>query len=85
MGSRASSTLWNSGVTMFRAFWKLARQVFHEVIGTFFALFALYGGVAAWRQHKQPSGQWITVFAAGYALMMAYFSVSAFRSARRVR
>ncbi|HKW90148.1 MAG TPA: hypothetical protein VJN21_15460 [Candidatus Acidoferrales bacterium] len=85
MGSRATSTLWSSGLTMFRAFWKLARQVFHEVIGTFFALFALYGGAAAWRQHKQPTGQWVTVFAVVYALMMAYFSISAFRSARRVR
>jgi hypothetical protein len=85
MGSRGSSALWNSGVTMFRAFWKLARQLFYEATGTFFALFALYGGAAAWRQHNRPSGQWVTIFAAAYAVMMAFFSFSAFRNARRVR
>ena len=85
MGTRSGSALWRSGTTMFRAFWKVVRQIFHEATGTFFALFAIYGGAAAWRQHKQPSGQWVTVFAAAYAVMMAFFSFSAFRSARRVR
>jgi glycerol uptake facilitator-like aquaporin len=79
------SALWRSGTTMLRAFWKFTRQLFHEATGTLFGLFALYGAAAAWRQSHQPSGQWITVFAAGYAVMMAAFSFSAFRSARRVR
>jgi hypothetical protein len=85
MGPRWISALWRSGVTMLRAFWKLARQLFHEATGTLFGLFSLYGAVAAWKQGHRPSGQWITIFAAVYAVMMAAFSVSAFRSARRVR
>jgi glycerol uptake facilitator-like aquaporin len=79
------SAAWRSGTTMVRAFWKFARQLFHEAVGTFFGVFSLYGAVAAWRQIHQPRGQWITVFAAAYAVMMAVFSFSAFRSARRVR
>jgi len=79
------SALWRGGTTMFRAFWKLARQLFHEATGTLFALFALYAGAAAWKQGHQPGGQWIAAFALGYALMMIWFSFSSFRSARRVR
>ena len=79
------SALWRGGSAMFRAFWKLARQLFHEAAGTLFALFALYAGAAAWKQDHQPGGQWIAAFALGYALMMIWFSFSSFRSARRVR
>jgi len=79
------SALWRGGTAMFRAFWKLARQLFHEATGTLFALFALYSGAAAWKQSHQPGGQWIAVFALGYALIMVWFSVSSFRSAGRVR
>lgn len=70
---------------MLRAFWKVARQLFHEAAGTLFALFAVYAGAASWKQIHQPGGEWIAAFAAGYAAMMAFFSFSSFRSARRVR
>ena len=70
---------------MLRAFWKLTRQLFHEATGTLFALFAFYSGTAAWKQMHQEGGEWIAGFALAYALMMAFFSFSSFRSARRVR
>lgn len=76
---------WRAGATMFRTFWKLARQLFHEATGTLFALFAIYAGTACWKQLHQPGNQWIAAFAAGYATAMAFFSISSFRSARRVR
>lgn len=76
---------WRAGATMLRAFWKLARQLFHEATGTLFALFAVYAGTACWKQLHQPGNQWIAAFAAGYAAAMAFFSISSFRSARRVR
>jgi glycerol uptake facilitator-like aquaporin len=85
MGPDWISAFWRSCSTMLRAFWKLARQLFHEATGTFFALFALYGAVAAWKQGRQPQGQWITVIALIYSVMMAFFAFSAFRSASRVR
>jgi glycerol uptake facilitator-like aquaporin len=79
------SAAWRSGTTMLRAFWKFTRQLFHEATGTLFGLFSLYGAVAAWKQSHQPGSQWLTVFAAAYAVTMAAFSFSAFRSAHRVR
>lgn len=77
--------LWRSSATVFRIYWKLARQLFHETTGTFFGLFAVYGAAAAWKQGHQPSGRWIALVALGYAVMMAFFAVLSFRSARRVR
>ncbi|MFZ0640306.1 MAG: hypothetical protein WAN33_07100 [Candidatus Acidiferrales bacterium] len=76
---------WRAGATMLRAFWKLARQLFHEAAGTLFALFAIYAGAACWKQIHQPGGEWIAMFAAAYAAMMVFFSIASFRSARRVR
>ncbi|HEV2287889.1 MAG TPA: hypothetical protein VGR81_02945 [Candidatus Acidoferrales bacterium] len=79
------SAAWRGGTTIVRTIWKVTRQLFHEATGSLFALFALYSGVAAWRQFHQTSNWWIAGLALGYTLMMAFFSVSSFRSARRVR
>jgi glycerol uptake facilitator-like aquaporin len=61
------------------------RQLFHEAMGAFFAVFALYGLLAAWRQWKVGSVRWLIGFAIAYAIMMAAFSFIAFRRARRIR
>ena len=79
------SAAWRGGKTVLRTFWKVARQLFHEATGSLFAVFALYSGTATWKQFHQPSNEWIAGLALGYTLMMVFFSVSSFRSARRVR
>ena len=63
----------------FQAIWRLARQLFHEVTGAFFALFAAIGAAAAWREWKQDAADWKIAVAVGFALMMAAFAVSAIR------
>jgi len=74
----------SAGVTL-RTFWRVGRQLFHETMGAFFALFAAYGVSAAWRQwHHQPAW-WLVGFAIIYAVMMAIFAYGSFRRARRVR
>lgn len=77
--------LWNSAVITLRALWRVARQVFHEAAGTLFAIFALYGALAIWRQWKNHPVLWIMGLALVYTAMMAAFSFAAFRRARRVR
>lgn len=79
------SAAWRGGTTIFRTFWKVARRLFHEATGSLFAVFAVYSGAATWKEFHQPSSEWIAGLALGYTLMMAFFSVSSFRSARRVR
>jgi membrane associated rhomboid family serine protease len=70
-----------------RVFWRVMRQLFHETTGVFFAVFALYGGVAAYREWKYHPTYWplIITFAVLYAAMMAAFSFFAFRRSRRIR
>lgn len=85
MSARLLPALRHSMGGTLRAFWRAARQLFHEAIGAFFAVFAAYGVLAAWRQwHRQPVW-WVIVFAIVYAVMMSVFSFASFRRARRIR
>jgi hypothetical protein len=68
-----------------RSLWRVTRQVFHEVTGAFFILFAIIGGVSLWHEWRRGSEEWLIALAAGFTLMMTWFAVTAFRSARRVR
>lgn len=67
------------------AAWRIVRQLFHELTGAFFVLFAVLGGAAAWREWQRGSALWLVALAAGFAAMMAWFAVTSFLSARRVR
>jgi glycerol uptake facilitator-like aquaporin len=69
----------------FRSLWRVIRQLFHEVTGAFFLLFAVLGGVSAWRHWQRGSDLWIFGIALAFTLMMAAFALAAFRSARRAR
>jgi glycerol uptake facilitator-like aquaporin len=85
MDSRTLPVLRRSTHVTLRAWWRAMLQLFHEAIGAIFAVFAFYGGVAAWREWKTHSIRWLIAFAIGYAVMMAAFSFVAFRRARRVQ
>ena len=68
-----------------RAAWRAVRQLFHEVTAAFFVLFAVIGAASVWREWQRGSSQWLLALAAGFTMMMAWFAVTSFRSARRVR
>jgi hypothetical protein len=53
--------------------------------GTLFALFAISGAIAIWRLWSNARIPWLLAAATAYTIMMLYFSVTSFRSARRVR
>jgi hypothetical protein len=77
--------LWESAKIALRVMWRALRQLFHEATGAVFALFALYGAVAAWRQwHSRPAA-WLLGFTVVYAITMLAFAFTSFRRARRVR
>jgi len=84
--------LWRAVQTFLDTLWRVARQLFHEVTGAAFLLLALGGALSTWRYWRSlppgshaPSQFWSIGLAAAFTLMMAAFSVSSFRSARRVR
>jgi glycerol uptake facilitator-like aquaporin len=84
MNPRLLPVLWRSSLVSLRALWRVTRQIFHEAMGTVFAVFALYGGLAAWRQWKTRPIAWLIAFSIAYAIMMLVFSFVAFRRARRL-
>lgn len=79
------TALWRAFVVTLGALWRVARQVFHEATGALFAVFALYGAMAVWRQYKSHPVVWLMLFAAAYAIAMGTFAFFAFRRARKVR
>jgi hypothetical protein len=81
-GSPSSRQLAPKG--FFGRLWRALRQLFHEMIGTMFALLALVTLSSAFRAWQHGVARWIIAVPIAYALLMLYFSVTSFRSARRV-
>jgi hypothetical protein len=69
----------------FGSLWRMARQLFHETTGALFAVFALVGAGTAWREWRRGGASWRVGISLAFVVMMAFFAVAAFRSARRVR
>jgi len=85
MGLDWIAAAWKAAGVVLRAWWRVALQLFHEMIGTVFALFAVSGMLASWRLWTHPGIPWrlgLTVF---YSLMMAILAITSFRSSRRLR
>jgi hypothetical protein len=80
--SRSSRELAPKG--FFGRLWRALRQLFHEMTGTTFALLALVTLSSAFRAWQRGVERWIVAVPVVYALLMIYFSVTSFRSARRV-
>ena len=84
--------LWRAIQTFLDTLWRVTRQLFHEAAGAAFLLLSFGGALSTWRYWKSlPPGShalsqfWAVGLAASFTLMMAVFSISSFRSARRVR
>jgi len=82
---RVIAALFAALMAFLRAVGRVVRQLFHEVAGAFFLLFAVVGGVSAWRYWQNGSELWVLGIALAFTLMMAAFAFASFRSARRVR
>ncbi len=85
MGIGWIAAAWKAAGIMLRAWWKVARQLFHETTGALFGLFAVSGGMAAWRQWNHARIPWLIGLTVFYSVLMAIFCIASFRSARRVR
>ncbi len=85
MTDRFIAALLAALATFFRSLWRVMRQLFHEVAGAFFVLFAALGGIYTWRHWQRGSELWVLGIALAFTLMMAAFAFASFRSARRVR
>jgi hypothetical protein len=82
--SRTGSSRQLAPKGFFGRLWRAVRQLFHEMTGTMFALFALVTLSSAFRAWQHGVERWIIAVPVVYALLMIYFSVTSFRNARRV-
>ena len=85
MGTQFLPALFAAIAGFLRVVWRAARQLFHEVTGALFALFAALGGFTAWREWQKGSARWILAVSILFALAMAAFAVTSFLRAHRVR
>ena len=85
MHARLVGALAAAAGSFLRTVWRVARQLFHETTGALFVVFALAGGVSAWREWHKGAAPWLIGMAIAFTLLMSAFAVSAFRAARRVR
>lgn len=77
--------LWRFGGTFFSRLWFVARQLWHEVIGSVFVVLAFAGGSTALREWTRYGLGARFALAGCFTLTMLYFGVTSFRSARKVR
>ena len=68
-------------MTFLRAVGRAIRQLFFEVTGAFFALFAVLGGIAVWRAWQREAPGLVIALAAVFTILMVRFAVSEFRRA----
>jgi len=69
----------------FRRFWIALKQLFHELVGGLFAVLALFWAQTALRAWGRDAAHWLIATAAFLAVLMAVFSYTSFRLARRVQ
>jgi glycerol uptake facilitator-like aquaporin len=68
----------------FRRLWRTLNQLFHEVIGTLFAILAFAWLSSALRAGKNDVAPWLIAIAVAVAFLFVFFAVSSFRRARKL-
>jgi chromate transport protein ChrA len=69
----------------FRRFWRTVKQLFHEVTGAIFGLLALAWLNSAFRAYSHDVAHWLIALAVAVAALFAFFSITQFRRARKLR
>ena len=65
----------------FRRFWRVLKQLFHEMTGGLFAVLALAWLNAALRAWTRDVARWLIGTAIAVALLFVFFAVTSFRRA----
>jgi lipopolysaccharide export LptBFGC system permease protein LptF len=67
----------------FTRFWRTLKQLFYEMTGAAFALFAFGWLNAAFRAWTRDVAHWLIAMALVVAALFAFFAVTSFRRARK--
>jgi hypothetical protein len=68
----------------FRRFWRALKQLFHEMTGAVFAVFAVGWLNAALRAWTRDAARWLIGMAVAVAVLFAFFALTSFRRARNL-
>jgi hypothetical protein len=68
----------------FTRFWRTLKQLFHELTGAIFAVFAFAWLNAAFRAWTRDVAGWLITTSVVVAALFAFFAVTSFRRARRL-
>jgi lipopolysaccharide export LptBFGC system permease protein LptF len=68
----------------FTRFWRALKQLFHELAGAIFAVFAFAWLNAAFRAWTRDVAHWLIAMALLVAALFAFFAVTSFRRARKL-
>jgi hypothetical protein len=84
MSTAANAVTGSRAPSSFHRFWRVLRQLFHEVVGAVFAVLALGWVNAAFRAWTRDGARWLVGMAVAVALLFVFFAVSSFRHARKL-
>jgi len=68
----------------FTRFWRTLKQLFYEMTGAAFAIFAFGWLNAAFRAWTRDVAHWLVAMALVVAALFAFFAVTSFRRARKL-
>jgi VIT1/CCC1 family predicted Fe2+/Mn2+ transporter len=68
----------------FSRFWRTLKQLFHELTGAIFAVFAFAWLNAAFRAWTHDVAHWLIAMALAVAALFAFFAVTSLRRARKL-
>jgi hypothetical protein len=68
----------------FTRFWRTLKQLFHELTGAIFAVFAFAWLNAALRAWTRDVARWLIITSVIVAALFAFFAVTSFRRARKL-
>jgi hypothetical protein len=68
----------------FRRLWRVAKQLFHEVVGALFAVLALAWLNSAFRAWTRDVAHWLIALSVVVGLLFVAFAFTSFRRARQL-
>ncbi len=80
-----SAFVFKYGRGFFTRLWWLGRQLWHEVMGSLFLVLSFIFGSTTLREYMHQGLGARSLMLAFFSVLMCYFGVTSFRSARKVR
>jgi hypothetical protein len=68
----------------FQRLWRVARQLFYEVVGAIFAVLAFAWLNSAFRAWNGDAAHWLIGISVAVGLLFVFFAVTSFRRAARL-